>query len=150
MFIIMLLLTVFEKLLGKCFHKCSKDVTDTEDVTEDLDEYWRNITGKEQMEWYANELYQRSALRIKTLEDRSFEKLRIAKRGKKHFIGAQNYEILSNLKYCEQFQFQSVDMRNDKDDFEISDPVVKHLYVGEHFSIKDEHDDKGNINVTQE
>jgi hypothetical protein len=81
----------------------SKDWTECQDVTEDLDEYWQNIVGKEQMEWYANELYQRSALKIKTLDDRSLEKLRTSKRTKKYFEGACNYEILSNIKYCEHF-----------------------------------------------
>ena len=113
-----------------------KDYTNTDDVTEDLDEYWKNIVGKEQMEWYSNELYQREVLKIKTLDDRALEKLRASKRSNKYFQGAINYEILSNLKYSDLFQYQSVDMRNDKEDFETSDPVVKHLYVGEHFHVK--------------
>ena len=46
-----------------------KDYTNTDDVTEDLDLYWKNIVGKEQMEWYSNELYQREVLKIKTLDD---------------------------------------------------------------------------------
>jgi len=44
-------------------------------------------------------------------------------------------------------------MRNDKEDFAASDPVVKHLYVGEHFELVDEDNNKvkklERINITK-
>jgi hypothetical protein len=106
MFVLVTVFTIFGSRLYCLVMKMfciSKDYTNTEDVTEDLDEYWQNLVGKEQMEWFANELYNRSALKIKTLDNRSLEKLRTTKRTKKYFSGAVNYEILSNLKYCELF-----------------------------------------------
>ena len=87
------------------------------------------------MEWYTNEIYQREVLKIKTLDNRAMEKLRESKRTNKYFQGAINYHIISNIKYCDLFQFQSVDMRNDKGDFETSDPIVKNLYLGDHFTV---------------
>lgn len=76
-------------------------------------------------------------LGIKTLDERALEDLRSAKRGKKYFQGACNYEILSNLKYCDLFQYQSVDMRNEPEDFETSDMIAKMVYIGDHFRYGD-------------
>jgi len=38
-------------------------------------------------------------------------------------------------------------MRNDKEDNDVSDPIVKHLYVGEHFELKNA-ETAGGINIT--
>jgi len=72
-------------------------------------------------------------LGIKTIDEAALKHLRKAQRGNKHFTGSCNYEILSNIKYCSDFQYQSVDMRNEADDFETSDMITKALYLGDHF-----------------
>lgn len=107
------------------------------DIDESLDCYWQAIIGKEQKEWYANEIYQREVLGIKTLDDNALRELGQHKRGRKYFQGAINYEILSNLKYCDVFQYQSVDMRNEPEDFETSDMISKMVYLGDHFRYGD-------------
>ena len=88
--------------LDKCgFARKQKKV----DVDEGLDSYWEALVGKEQKEWYAAECYQRKNLGIKTVSDKGLERLRTAKRLKKHFEGSYNYEIVNNPRYCELFQF---------------------------------------------
>lgn len=72
-------------------------------------------------------------LGIKTIDEVALKYLRTMKRGKKYFQGTINYEILSNLKYSEMFQYQSVDLRNEKEDFESSDFVTNSLYFADIF-----------------
>lgn len=100
--IIYILLLIFGSLFGKlcpCFKGPSLD----KDVDENLASYWKTIVGKEQKEWYADEIYKRAVLGIKTLDNRALKHLGTAKRDKKHIHGMYNYEILSNIKYSEAF-----------------------------------------------
>ena len=54
-----------------------------------------------------------------------------------------NYEMLSNIRYSEAFQYQSVDMRNEAEDYTTSDFITKMLYLGDHFNT---FNDKSNDN----
>ena len=98
-------------------------------IDENLAPYYQNINGLKQKEIYASEVHMRHRLAIRTQFEHPLEMLRTAKRGDKEFQGLPNYQILSNLNYCTDFQYQSMEMRNDQDDFEISDVITRVLHV---------------------
>ena len=67
------------------------------------------------------------------MTDESLEILRTNTTEKSRTIrGCPNYEILSNVRYAEKFQFQSMDLRFDDNDNDISDCVTRALYVSPH------------------
>lgn len=45
-------------------------------IDEDLGLFWKNLNGIDQKIWYANEVYLRNKLGIKTLDDQALENLR--------------------------------------------------------------------------
>ena len=49
-------------------------------IDENLGMYWKNLNGIDQKIWYANEVYLRKKLGIKTLDDQALENLRTKKR----------------------------------------------------------------------
>ena len=79
----------------------------TNDIDENLPSYWNAMTGNDQKNWYAFELYYRKKFGIQNLSDEQLERLRTGKIDKKKFKkyidGDCNYEILSNLKYQQEF-----------------------------------------------
>jgi len=67
------------------------------------------------------------------LTDENLEILRTNTTEKSRTIrGDPNYEILNNVRYAEKFQFQSMDLRFDCNDNDISDIVTRALYVSPH------------------
>ncbi len=81
----------------------------------------------------------RNKLKLKTMDDRTFDDdrcLRASKRTKMFIKNAPNYEILSNPQYRQEFQFISLDQRKN-DDFETSDLITRVLYLADHYQIND-------------
>lgn len=107
------------------------------DVDEDLASYWESLKGLDQKIRYTNEAYMRQVLGLKTLTDSAFkEDLRTSKRAKKFISGVPDYDILSNPQYCQDFQFHTIDHRDDKEDFILSDSITKVLYVADHYQVQ--------------
>ena len=72
--IVYIILLLFGTLVGK-YCPCFKGPSFDKDVDENLGSYWKTIVGKEQKEWYADEIYKRAVLGIKTLDDRALNHL---------------------------------------------------------------------------
>ena len=107
------------------------------DVDEDLGTYWQSLRGHDQKLWYANEVYLRKKLQLRTMDDQAFESdtcLRGAKRTNKFIRGNPNYEILGNARYCQEFQFITLDQRK-PEDFETSDMIPRVLYLADHYQV---------------
>jgi len=105
------------------------------DVDEDLLDYWSAIPGPKQKTWYANEVYMRNSLKLKTLTSENLEKLRTSKIDqklkKKQISNTVNYEILTNRFYAEGFQYESIDARNEPEDFDSSDIIDRVLHMSQ-------------------
>lgn len=99
-------------------------------VDEKLDPFWNSINGIEQKRWFAKETYFRNNYNIKTIDNRAYESLKNEKRGDQVIFDAINYDILSNLRYADQFFYTQLDKRGDND-FEFSDYVARVIYLGE-------------------
>lgn len=84
----------------------------------------------ERKRWFAQELHANKKLGIETIGQYSLEQLRTAVGGWRSIKNAPNYEILSNQKYCQQFQFQNIDMCNTEEEMAVSDTIMKVLYMG--------------------
>ena len=89
---------------------------------------------------YATEVYNRSALHLRSMSDEALEALRTAQSSRKTFAGYDNYQMLRSLHYQTAFQYQSIDNRNEASDYVLSDVVTKSLYPGKNYQY--EHDDK--------
>lgn len=82
---------------------------------------------------YATEVYNRSALHLRSMSDEALETLRTAQSSKKTFEGYDNYQMLRSLHYQTAFQYQSLDNRNEPGDYVLSDVVTKYLYLGKNY-----------------
>ena len=73
-------------------------------------------------------------MQLKTVDDVAFEKLRTSKRSEGHTYikGTPNYEIIQNMQYCDQFQFQAIDLCDDLEDLESNNNIIKKLYISDH------------------
>ena len=98
-----------KKRLGKFYQE--KNLV----VDEKLDPFWNSINGLEQKRWFAKETYFRKNYNIKTIDDRAYESLKNAKRGDQVIFDAINYDILSNLRYADQFFYTQLDKRGDNE-----------------------------------
>ena len=102
-------------------------------VDEQLGTYFSSLKGLEQKEMYATEVYNRSALHLRSISDEALEALRTAQSSKKTFEGYDNYQMLRSLHYQTAFQYQSIDNRNEPSDYLLSDVVTKFLYLGKNY-----------------
>jgi hypothetical protein len=70
---------------------------------ESLAPYWNSLTGVAQKRWYANEVWMKNEMGLKTVDEKAFEMLRTAKRSENHTYikGTPNYEIIQNMQYCD-------------------------------------------------
>ena len=67
-------------------------------------------------------------LKIKSIDDDAYERLRTTKRTKKFINNAYNYDILTNFRYADLFFYTQMSMREDGDD--VSDYVSRKIYLG--------------------
>ena len=106
------------------------------DVDEALASYWESLKGLHQKILYTNEVYMRNALQLKTLADSAFkDSLRKSKRAKKVIFGVPDYEILSNPRYCQDFQYHTIDHRDEQEDFVLADMITRILYIADHYQM---------------
>ena len=116
-----------------------KKVNGESHINENLDPYWSCLTGMEQKKWYANEIYIRKYVGIKTLSDSALEKLRTAKRGEgeKYIFNTTNFDILSNMRYADLFLYEQINKRK-RDDHANSELIASLLYLGEPLARSDQ------------
>jgi len=94
------------------------------------------MEGDEQKIWYANEIYSYFRFGINTVDQENLEKLRtrdrriapkIGEKKAKFIKGDARYDLLSNLNYQHEFQYISIEQRNEIEDFELSDMILRSL-----------------------
>jgi len=126
------------------------DVLD-KDVEENIDFYWRSLEGSDQKNMYADEVYKRNKFGIKGLSDAALEILRTTDRRirpkkagedskkapPKYIHGDSTYDMLTNIEYQQAFQYQTLDMRNQKEDFEMCDMITQALHIDPNVSKPD-------------
>lgn len=112
----------------KAIHLMPSD--DVELINEDIGSYFECVPINERKRWYAQELYANKRLGISTMGDYSREQIRTKNGDYRVIKNAPNYEILSNINYCQQFQFTPIDMCDTQEEQEISDMILKCLYMG--------------------
>ena len=113
-------IVTYEESIAKLEEKCV--------VNERLDEYWKCLNGLDQKRWFAKETHLRKALNMKTINDRSYQKLKNSKRGSKYIINLINYDILQNWSYADKFYYTQMDRRVENAS---SDFVASLIYYGE-------------------
>ena len=113
---------------------------DEDDVDEDLGTYFECVSPDDRKRWYTEEMYNRSKLGINTMTEKTLEKLRTVKKGKKVIRSTPNYEILSNDKYIANFQFVPIALRNTDEETIVSDLITRIMYMGYIKAGKDEID----------
>ena len=129
---VVLVILLFQSLFKKCCVKMGvlQEEEEIIQVDEEIGAYFSVIPVGERKRWYAQELHANKALGIETMGQGSLEQLRTAVGGWRMIKNAPNYEILSNQKYCQQFQFTSIDMCNTEEETAVSDTIMKFLYMG--------------------
>ena len=70
------------------------------------------------------EVYNRNKLGIKTMTEKTLEKIRTVKSKERQIQSTPNYELLSNDKYIAAFQFVPIDLRNDPTEVIVSDLIT--------------------------
>jgi len=81
------------------------------DVNENLGNYWMCLSGIDQKRWFTKEIYLRSELKFKTLDDYNTSLLSLAQRGERCFNGICNYDILRNDRYSDSFFYTHMEKR---------------------------------------
>jgi hypothetical protein len=66
----------------------------------------------------------RNNLGMNTIDEVAFTELREGKPGKKTMAATPNYEIVSNMRYAEAFQYVAVDFRDTEEEKQTSDMVL--------------------------
>jgi len=98
-------------------------------VNEKIGSYFECVPVGLRKLWFAETLHNTRNLGIDTMGDWAIEKLSTAKGGWRVIKNAPNYEILSNMKYVQAFQFVPIDMTDLAQEVEISDTLLKVLYM---------------------
>lgn len=90
---------------------------------------------------YADEIYKRYKFGIKSMSDEAMQNLQsidrrqqktVGSNGKKitkYIHGDSSYDMLTSVNYQQAFQYQTLDMRNQKEDFELSDMITRALHI---------------------
>lgn len=121
-----------------------------EDVEEQIGSYWDSLTGDDQKIWYASEIYSKYRFGITSVNDDALELLRTKDRRKapkikgkvaKFIEGDSTYDILKNVTYQQDFQYNSIEQRNELEDFLLSDMILRALNLDEDHKSKNEDDD---------
>lgn len=99
---------------------------------------------------YADEVYKRNKFGIKGLSNSALEILRTTDRRNrpkavegdkkkipKYIHGDSTYDMLTNIEYQQAFQYQTLDMRNQKEDFELCDMITRALNIDSNISKPD-------------
>ena len=94
------LTTFCRPLLKKCHLAVDDEV---ELVDEKVGTYWECIPIAERKRWFAEELWTSRKLGIDTMGEKSRIALSTSKGKERCMKNAPNYEILSNMKYCQMF-----------------------------------------------
>lgn len=97
-------------------------------IDENLGAYWTNLTGIAQMRTFVQELYNQRKLKVRTMDDRTLEKLRSSKREDKVIESVHNYDPLHNKRFSDQLFYSEIYNRTEN---QTSDFTTKALYVGE-------------------
>ena len=107
-----------------------------EDVKEHLANFWESLDGDEQKTWYASEIYSFFRFGINSVDTFGLERLRTADRRKtpklnnkrpKWIKGVARYDLLANLNYQHELQYIPIEQRNEIEDFELSDMILRVL-----------------------
>lgn len=74
---------VMYNLIRACLLKCGAYIAVSKfdqdiDVDENLAPYWNSLPSSQQKVWYANEVYLRNSLGLKTIDDTNLELLRVS------------------------------------------------------------------------
>ncbi len=68
-------------------------------------------------------------MKIHTIDDLALENLRNCKSGSKQIKDCYNYEILTNGKYADDFQFTPLELRDTPEEKEASDLIMRLLLL---------------------
>lgn len=98
-----------------------------DEVDEGLGTYWECLDEHDRLVWYLDETHLRKQLNITTIDDESYNLLKDGKPGKKQMRTTPNYEIISNPRYAERFQYVPIDFRDTEEEKENANMVAKIL-----------------------
>lgn len=150
---------IINTIMG-CFMMCKNLICQQEAGVEDkvadqeeaIGYYWDSLTGDDQKIWYASECYSNHMYEIRSVDDDTLVKLYTSDRRKapaldtsvskkghkpKYIQGDSRYDILSNLKYQQQFQYISIEARNEVEDYLLSDMILVALNMDEYSKAND-------------
>lgn len=126
--LIMGFLIFFNDLALSVLNKWGIMLPEAEDeVDEGLGTYWQCLNEHDRREWYLDETHMRKNLNLITLDEEAYDKLKNEKPGNKVMNTTANYEMVSNPKYAEQFQYCPIDFRDTEEEKETSNMVLKIL-----------------------
>lgn len=126
-----------------------------EDVKENIGSYWDSLTGDDQKIWYTSECYSSRMYGITSVSPDGIEQLRTRDRRKapkinvsrpgekerlvkaKYIEGDSRYEILSSITYQQEFQYISIEQRNEPEDYQLSDMIMRALNLDDDNKHKD-------------
>lgn len=126
--IFLALIIFFNDLALSVLNKFGIMMPEEEDeVDEGLGTYWECLNEQDRQVWYLDELHMQKNLALTTLDNFAFNELKNGKPGKKTMSTTPNYEIVSNPRYAEQFQYVPIDYRDTEEEKETCDMVLKIL-----------------------
>jgi len=99
-------------------------------VDEKVGSFYECVSVADRKRWYAEELHAVKDLGISSMGKGSVDRMRSAVGGWRVIKNAPNYEILSNIKFCQAFQFSPIDMCNTAEEQAVSETIMKVLYMG--------------------
>ena len=102
------LMTQRQQVMSDKTKKQNLQITD-----ENLEDYWENLNGTDQKRWFAQEIYFRKELNIKTMNDEMFQNIKTLQRKGKYIKDLYNYDILANLDYADDFAYSQMDHRHE-------------------------------------
>lgn len=112
---IILVVFIATDCCGSCLRKIHLMPNDeVELLSEEIGTYFECVPINERKRWYAQELYANKKLGINSMGEYAKEQLRTRNGDYRVIKNAPNYEILSNISYCQQFQFTPIDMCDDE------------------------------------
>jgi len=124
--LVLLMIVFFDDLVRNTLIKCGiLEAEEEDEVDEGLGTYWECLNAHDRYVWYLDEVHMQRNLGISTLGPEAFEILKDGKAGKKTMGTTPNYEIISNPRYAEAFQYVPVDYRDTEEEKETSDMVLK-------------------------
>jgi len=117
--------------------KLRKLQEDDINIDEALGHYSECLSGIDQKRWYCQEQYNRKYLGIETMDHEQLYLLQTCKRQDRLMMNIPNYDIMSNIRYCDSFNFTQLDRRFENSS---SDFVSQIIQVGEdrHFFFSEE------------